>query len=80
MSEPKKQKKKNKDITNGANYYAKYTGMAFQMIFIILAGVYGGKLLDEKLGLKNPIFLIIGSLLGVFGSLYFTLKDFIKKD
>lgn len=80
MLESKKQKKKNKEELNHVNNFAKYTGMGFQMIFIILAGAYGGKLLDEKLGFNNPIFLIIGSLFGVFASLYFTLKDFIKKD
>lgn len=53
--------------------------MAFQMIAIILIGVYGGQELDEWLEFETPIFTIIFSLVSTMGSIYLSLKDFIKK-
>jgi F0F1-type ATP synthase assembly protein I len=47
------------------------------MLFIILAGVFGGLKLDEKLN-SEPAFIIIGSLLGVGSALYFVFKDLTK--
>ncbi len=58
--------------------YARYSGIAFQMIFIILAGVFGGLKLDQWLGTK-PVFIIILTLIAVFLSIYFVTKDLIKK-
>jgi F0F1-type ATP synthase assembly protein I len=48
------------------------------MLFIILAGVFGGIKLDEKIN-STPAFTIGGSLLGVGMALYFVLKDLLKK-
>lgn len=54
----------------------KYSGMAFQMIGILLAFVFAGVYLDEWLG-TDPILTLVMSLLGVAGGLYVSLKDFI---
>lgn len=59
--------------------YAKYSSLAFQMMFIIIIGTLGGLKLDQYLSLKFPIFTLVLSLLSVFGALYIALKDFIKK-
>jgi len=72
-------RKKNKN-NSGLKSYAKYSGMAFQMIAIILICVYAGVKLDEITNRQKPIFTMIFSLLGVFAALYISLKDFIKKD
>jgi len=61
------------------NDYARYSGMAFQMLIIILIAVWGGTRLDKILELKTPVFTIVLSLLGVFAALYTSLKDFIKR-
>ncbi|MFW5820568.1 MAG: AtpZ/AtpI family protein [Bacteroidota bacterium] len=58
--------------------YAKYSGIAFQMIVIILLAVWGGLKLDEKYHEGEPLFIIIFSILGVFFALYVALKDFIN--
>lgn len=61
------------------NDYARYSGMAFQMIAIILIGVFAGIKLDEYLSLKFPVFTLLLTLLSVFLSMYFVMKDFLKK-
>lgn len=59
------------------NQYLKYSGIAFQMIAVILMGVFIGKFLD-KLFQSNIIFTTILTLFFVGLSLYIALKDFIK--
>lgn len=62
------------------NSYVQYSGMAIQMVVIILAGVWGGKQLDKWLEFKKfPVFTLILSLLSVFGAVYYVVKDFLKK-
>jgi F0F1-type ATP synthase assembly protein I len=78
--EQKKQKEPQKKQENNAlQTYAKYSGLAFQMIVIILVTTWGGTKLDKILELKKPVFTIILSLLGVFAAIYTLLRDFIKK-
>lgn len=80
MEEQESQKKKkpfspqNKGIRN----FAGYTGLAFQMVAIILLTTLGGVKLDKLTGWHTPVFTIILSLLGVFAAIYFSVKDFIK--
>ena len=76
----KKQKNPQKKSENsGLQTYARYSGLVFQMIAIILAATWGGTKLDKILELKTPVFTVILSLLGVFTAIYILLKDFIKK-
>lgn len=56
----------------------KYSGLAFQMIVIILMVLYAGFKLDEYMQKEFPLFTIIGAFLGVILSLYFALKDIIR--
>lgn len=56
----------------------KYSGLAFQMIVVILVVLYGGIKLDEYLQREFPLFTFISAILGVVLALYFALKDFIK--
>lgn len=50
--------------------YVKYSGIAFQMIAIILVFTYGGVWLDKQVEIKIPVFTLIGILLGIALSLY----------
>ena len=60
--------------------YGKYAGIALQMGVIIALGVWGGVKLDEKFPVsKFPVFTITLSLLSVFASMYFVIKDITKK-
>jgi F0F1-type ATP synthase assembly protein I len=72
-----KNRKSDKEIS-GLNEYARYSGIAFQMIGIILFTVWGGTKLDKLAGFATPVFTIILSLLGVFAAIYVAIKDFIK--
>ena len=56
----------------------KYSGLAFQMIVVILVVLYAGMKLDEYLEKEFPLFTVISAFLGVVLALYFALKDFIK--
>lgn len=77
-NQQKPKKKKDKDNYTGLEQYAKYTGIAFEMVAIILVAVWGGMKLDEKFNDDEPLFIIIFAILGVFIALYVVLKDFIQ--
>lgn len=57
--------------------YARYSGIAIQMLVIIFLGVFGGFKLDQWLG-TEPLFTIFLSLAGVIIAIYQAIKDFIK--
>ena len=66
------------DPKKNLNSYARYSGMAFQMLVIILISVFGGFKLDQYLHSK-PIFTVVLSISGVIISIYFVIKDLLKK-
>ncbi|MCX6247057.1 MAG: AtpZ/AtpI family protein [Bacteroidetes bacterium] len=68
-SDPKKQQ---------LNSYARYSGMGFQMLAIILAGVFGGYKLDQWLHTR-PILIIVFSILSVFIAIYSITRDLLKR-
>lgn len=61
------------------NNYGHYSGMAIQMVVIIVGGVFGGHYLDKYLSFKFPIFTLIFSLLSVVLAIYYVVKDLLKK-
>jgi F0F1-type ATP synthase assembly protein I len=66
--------KKKKSLDN----YTRYSSIAFQMLIIILIGVFGGIKLDEWLNMKVPVFTIILSILSVILAIYTVTKDLLK--
>ena len=60
------------------NAYARYSGMAFQMLAIILLGVFGGFKLDEWLHTK-PILTVLLSICSVILSVYYVTRDLLRK-
>lgn len=76
----KKQSKSKKPKSNPSplNSYARYSGLAFQMIAIILAGVFGGIKLDEIVKWEFPVFTLVLTLLAVILSMYYAVKDLIR--
>lgn len=67
------QKKPKKQL----NSIAKYSGIGFQMVIIIGAGVFGGYHLDNYLN-TTPIFVLILSVTSVVLAIYYAIKDIIK--
>jgi len=71
----KDRKEKKKLLEN----YAKYTTIAFQMLVIILAGVFGGLQLDKLIAWEIPVFTLAFSILSVVLAIYYVTKDLLKK-
>ena len=67
---PKKQEK--------LSSYMKYSGIAFQMIVIILIGVFGGMKLDKWLKPKHPVFTAVLSAVAVVIAIYYSIKELIR--
>jgi F0F1-type ATP synthase assembly protein I len=78
MEEQQSQKNQKKPLNKGLDNFARYSGLAFQMIGIIVLTAFGGVKLDKLTGWKTPVFTIVLSLLGVFAAIYFAIKDFLK--
>ncbi len=74
QAKPSKQKSKRSTLNN----YARYSGLAFQMIAIILVGVFGGIKLDELVKWEFPVFTLVLTLLAVIASMYYAVKDLIR--
>lgn len=70
--------KKRKSSPSRLNNYARYSGLAFQMIAIILAGVFGGIKLDQIVNWEFPVFTLVLTLLAVVLSMYYAVKDLIR--
>jgi len=66
-------KKKGKNFHN----YVKYSNIAFQMLMIILIGVFGGMKLDKFFNWDFPVFTLVLSVLSVAFSVYYAIKDII---
>jgi F0F1-type ATP synthase assembly protein I len=72
-------KKEEKKTTSPLREYAKYSSLGFQMLFIILLGVWGGMKLDDWAeGMNFPLFTLLGAIVGVALGIYYAIKDFIK--
>lgn len=71
--DPSSEKKK-----KSLDSYTRYSGIAFQMLIIILIGVFGGIKLDQWLKLTFPVFTVILSILAVILSIYTVTKDLMK--
>lgn len=73
-----KEKRENGKEENPLRTYYKYSGIAVQMVVIMLISVWGGMKLDELAATETPVFTIILSLLGVVAAIYTSIKDLIK--
>jgi len=60
--------------------YARYSGVVFQMIITIIAGVYAGKKLDEYLNTNKPYFTLALTLLSLIAALYFLVRGLTKNN
>lgn len=67
-----------RDVTEGAKSYVYYSGLAFQMIGILLAFHFGGDALARWLGTEGALFKAATMLVGVALSLYVPLRALMK--
>jgi len=66
------------DPRKNLNDYARYSGMAIQMLVIILLGVFAGLKLDQWLHTR-PILTVLLSIVSVVLSIYIVTKDLLRK-
>ena len=79
MPDQKNLKKKFQKKEN-LNNYARYSGIAFQMILIILAGLFLGIKMDKWFHTNDPVFTAVLSVLGVVLATYTVIKDVLRKN
>ena len=77
LQKKKKESQKNKERLSS---YVKYSGIAFQMIAIILIGVFGGMKIDKWLNTDKPVFTALLSVLAVILAIYYSIKDLIRDE
>ena len=65
---------KNDNLKNNLNNYAKYSGVAFEMLGIIFLGVWGGIKLDTILDTKPLVTLVLS-----LGSVALAIYEIIVK-
>lgn len=75
----KRNSRQNSKRASSNNAYIKYSGLAFQMLAVILVGVFGGMQLDKFLNIQFPLFTLLLSVGGLIGSMYLLFKDLMKK-
>lgn len=68
------------DQKNPLNPYARYSGMAVQMVVIIAGGSFGGYKADQWLNLPFPILTVILSLSSVVLAIWLFIKEFNPKN
>ncbi|MCK9206942.1 MAG: AtpZ/AtpI family protein [Salinivirgaceae bacterium] len=74
-------KKRNNDGKKSSMYFfARYSGLAFEMLGIIFLGTFGGHKIDEHRGTGFPLWTLILSLLSIAIAMYVVLKDLIRND
>lgn len=76
---PDKQDPKSSGKKKQPNSFLKYSGMAGQMIAIMLVFAFGGIKLDEYCETTKPFYTGGLTILGVILAMYFMIKDLIKK-
>jgi hypothetical protein len=73
-----KKRKNNDPKKSGLQNVAKYSGLAFEMLGIIVLGTLGGHKLDQLFEKQFPLWTVVLSLASVFISLYLVLNDLLK--
>lgn len=72
---PENEQKDLKQVTKEASSYAKYTGLAFQMVIVIGLFTFAGYKMDEAAGHEIKWVTAVLSLAGVFVSLYLVIRS-----
>ena len=78
--EPNKKSENKNSPQVQAKPYLKYSGLAFQMIAVLVAAAYGGMWLDENQGNKNPWWTITLMLIAVIASIYMIISSVTKNN
>lgn len=77
MSNSNNKHQKQQDKDTQLNSYARFSGIAFQMIAIIAVGTFIGVKLDEKYPNKNNLFTLTFTLSSVIISIVYVIRRII---
>jgi F0F1-type ATP synthase assembly protein I len=64
---------------NPLNEYLRYTGLGVEILACILVFAGGGHLLDRRLELGRPWFLLLGAVAGCAAAMYLAVRRFSRK-
>lgn len=67
-------------IPSKYNKFAKYSGLAFQLLAYILVGFFIGKWVDGKMANKEPYGILFFSTIFLIMALYSIVKDVLKSE
>ena len=67
-----------KKLSGSLTDYARYSNLGFQMLAILLAGVFGGIKLDRLTKTNFPVFTVVLSFLAIVAATYIGVKDFLN--
>jgi ATP synthase protein I len=59
--------------------FARYGGLAFQLFGSVLAGVFIGKWLDQKLGNTKPVFAVFGAIFFLIAALWVVFRSILNE-
>jgi F0F1-type ATP synthase assembly protein I len=77
MGVPEKPEEK-PSARNQLKPYLKYSGMAVQMVAILVLAALGGQWLDHVLGMKHPVSTVVLMLTGLLATLYLVISSVMK--
>lgn len=75
---PAERDRRGERARGAASDYARYSGIAIQMIAILLIGAYAGRWLDAHFATATPYFTIGVTLLAIALALYIPLRGLLK--
>ena len=78
MPQKNREPKNPRKLSGSLSDYTKYSNLGFQMVVILLAGVFGGIKLDKIINTGFPLFTVLLSFCAVIFSTYISVKDFLK--
>lgn len=68
-------KQENKSKTQSSREWLKYSGLTFQMVFVLVAGWLLGAWIDGKMEMQKPLFAICLSSIFLIGFFYKLIKE-----
>lgn len=58
--------------------FVRYSSLAFEMMIIMVLGVFAGHQIDQWLRLSFPVCTLIFMILSVIGAVFYAIRKFLK--
>ncbi len=80
LKNPKKEKGKSDNSSGLLGSYAQWSGLAFQMAVLVIAGYFAGNKVDQWLKRIDTLYTLIGVVTGVIASMLLAVRMILKKN